>query len=115
MPTQARIAASTPAAVYGLGSPTPPCSGGSPTTCSVRVRISSMSAGLVPTSSAAMYCPPSDSTLSARSSSIASRSTSGSIAITLLPPPSGRPAAADLYVMPRARRSASRTASAALA
>ena len=58
--------------------------------------MSSMSAGLVPTSSALMYMPSRNSTLSARSSSAASRSAPGSIAITLLPPPSGSPAAADL-------------------
>ena len=49
---QARIAASTPIAVNGLGSPEPPWSRGSPTTCSVRSPITTMSAGDVPTSSA---------------------------------------------------------------
>ena len=51
---QARIAASTPSAVYGLGSPEPPCPRGRPATCSVRCAITFMSRLEVPTSSAVM-------------------------------------------------------------
>ncbi len=50
----ARIAACTPAAVNGLGSPAPPRSTGMPVTWVVRVAISTMSSVAVPTSSAVM-------------------------------------------------------------
>ena len=46
------MAASTPRAVTGLGSPEPPDSTGRPTTCEVRSPITVMSAVPVPTSSA---------------------------------------------------------------
>ncbi len=98
---QARIADSTPSAVNGLGSPEPPCRRGSPATCSVRCAITRMSRLEVPTSSAVMYRPPSDSTVSPKSSSAAvrrseDRTSPGAVMITPLPPPSGRSATADL-------------------
>ena len=76
--------------------------------------MTSMSAAEVPTSSAVTYAPPSWSTVSPKSSSAAARR-SGERAsprsmITPFPPPSGSPATADLYVIARERRSASRTA-----
>ena len=49
---QARIAASTPRAVNGLGSPLPPRAFDRPVTCSVPSAIVAMSVELVPTSSA---------------------------------------------------------------
>ena len=77
----------------------------------------SMSGSDVPTSSAVRYAPSSISTVSAKSSSTARRSSpsgaalpSGSM-ITPLPPPSGSPATADFDVIARESRSASRTAS----
>jgi hypothetical protein len=51
---QARIAASTPSAVNGLGSPEPPSPGGRPVTWRVRSRIVTRSDGEIPTSSAVM-------------------------------------------------------------
>ncbi len=47
-----RIAASTPSAVHGLGSPEPPRSTARPATWSVRSAITVMSPSDVPTSSA---------------------------------------------------------------
>jgi hypothetical protein len=64
----ARIAASTPSAVTGLGSPLPPSDSGRPATCSVPSRITIMSWLLVPTSSAVMYAPSRTFTVSAKSS-----------------------------------------------
>jgi hypothetical protein len=111
-----RIAASTPIAVHGLGSPEPPLSTASPDTWLVTSAIVRMSGSDVPTSSAVMYAPPSASTVSPKSSSTLRRSSPvgglvpvGS-AITPLPPPSGSPATADLNVIARDSRSASRIA-----
>ena len=50
----ARIAASTPSAVNGLGSPEPPRDRTRPVTCRVRCAITVMSRDDVPTSSAVM-------------------------------------------------------------
>ena len=47
-----RMAASTPSAVHGLGSPEPPRSTASPVTCVVASAIVCMSGSEVPTSSA---------------------------------------------------------------
>ncbi len=75
-----------------------------------------MSATYVPTSHAVTYRPPSEATnrpYARSSSSVLSRS--GSPMITALPPPWSRPAMAFLYDIPRARFSASATASASFA
>ena len=116
---QARIAASTPWAVNGLGSPLPPLERASPATCFVRVAITAMSRAPVPTSSAVVYRPSSVFTVSAKSSSISFRrlpfgAGPGSAQITPFPPPSGTPAAAALKVIARASLSASRAPSAEL-
>ena len=57
----ARIAEATPNAVTGDGSPEPPRAGSTPVTHGVSSANVSMSAGVAPTSSAAMYRPPSSS------------------------------------------------------
>jgi hypothetical protein len=95
------IACSTPSAVNGLGSPDPPARRDKPVTCVVRRAMVVMSRVEVPTSSAVMYVPPRRSTVSPKSSStarrrLASSSSPGRRTITPLPPPSGRPATADL-------------------
>lgn len=50
----ARMPQNTPHAVIGDGSPLPPCSTGSPATCRVARRTTTMSSTVVPTSSAVM-------------------------------------------------------------
>jgi hypothetical protein len=71
-----------------------------------------MSAVVVPTSSAVMYRPPSESTIRPKASnSCGDFRVRESPRITALPPPKGNPAIAFLKLMPRERRSASVTAS----
>ena len=111
-----RMAASTPSAVDGLGSPEPPRSTASPVTCWVTSAIVRMSGSEVPTSSAVRYAPSSIWTVSPKSSSTSRRASPSGVGvpmgsmITPLPPPSGSPATADLKVIARERRSASRIA-----
>ena len=111
-----RIAASTPSAVHGLGSPEPPRSTASPVTWRVASAIVCMSGSEVPTSSAVRYAPSSMSTVSPKSRRRSRRASPSGTAvpagsmITPLPPPSGSPATADLKVIARERRRASRTA-----
>ena len=110
------IAAWTPSAVHGLGSPDPPRRRDSPVTWRVAEAMTSMSRADVPTSSAVMYAPSSASTASPKSRSASARrprraGESGSGARMMpLPPPSGRPATADLNVIARDRRRTSRIA-----
>ena len=109
----ASTAAWTPSAVYGDGSPEPPRDCARPLTCFVASAITVMSRDDVPTSSAVMYAPFTASTVSPKSSRTSRRARpcggpSRSM-ITPLPPPSGSPAQAALYVIARERRSASAT------
>lgn len=92
--------------------PAPPACSGRVTTYSHSAAITSMSSSVVPTSSPVRNSPPSDwmKRPSARSSPSVF-SVFGSPMITHLPPPRSTPAAAYLYVMPRARRIASTIAS----
>ena len=114
--THARMAACTPAAVNGLGSPRPPrLSRGSPTTCS-RPRADQPHVGGLGADVLGRDVHAAEQ-LDAVGQVQQRRPRGplpGSIAITPLPPPSGSPAAADLKVMPRDSRSASRTACAGL-
>ena len=78
------------------------------TTWSVSEYSVSMSSSVVPTSSPVMYSPPSWSIIRPIARISASvLSVLGSPMMTALPPPRFTPAAAYLYVIPRASRSAS--------
>src|SRR5258705_13910250 len=102
------IAWNTPSAVIGGGSPD---LSGRPATWRVSCLKTSMSAGVVPTSSAVMNAPPRDSTNFPCARKISSRLPVRLLQmITALPPPNGSPANAFLYDMPRDNRNASRLA-----
>ena len=110
-----RIAVSTPSAVHGLGSPEPPRSSASPATWSVCSAITVMSAsrradvlgGDVARRRAGRRVSPKSSSASRRAPASGGGAPAGSM-ITPLPPPSGSPATADLDVIARDSRSASR-------
>ena len=107
-----RSAASTVSAVTGEGSPRPPLPTERPTQKRVKRDMWSMSAVVVPMSSAVMYAPPSPSMTAAAPSSRASRAeASPSSIITALPPPRSSPAAEAFKVIVRARPMTSSSAS----
>ncbi len=93
----ARMPWKTPHAVTGEGSPLPPAAALTPHTWAVSTRMWSMSATVVPLSSAVMYRPPRLSTKQPNARSRASLlSRRGSPMMTALPPPRFRPAHAAL-------------------